>query len=228
MKNQYFDATSGSILSVSAGTPSDADRVSSVFVEFIAIDWFDCVHGDEYGVKKQVVSITPQTIPFVRDIANNFVIDVLFYLTPEFHHRISTFATKKLNYVYTKFLELNPDFKGNCSIIGHSLGSVITFDILNSQLSEQSNLKHVDLSIETYGSKSIAPVIDLSKDDVASSADNDEKILPAAAGKYATAYLTGHREQQLVFKPLAFYAIGSPIGLLSSMFYFRLILIISL
>jgi hypothetical protein len=213
MKNQYFDFDS---ISSTAGSSNSAinTEISSAFVEFIAVDWFDCVHGDEFGVKKQVESITPQSIPFVRDIANNFVIDVLFYLTPEYHHRISTFVTKKLNHVYSKFLELNPNFKGNCSILGHSLGSVISFDILTSQIERQSNTEPVDRSVAAEdGRPKIIPAVDNANDEVFVPTDNELKRLSVTAGKYATAYSIGHREQQLVFKPIAFYAIGSPIGL---------------
>nr|BAE87731.1 unnamed protein product [Macaca fascicularis] len=38
-----------------------------------------------------------------------------------------------MNRIYTLFLQRNPDFKGGVSIAGHSLGSLILFDILTNQ-----------------------------------------------------------------------------------------------
>lgn len=38
-----------------------------------------------------------------------------------------------MNYMYTQYLLRNPDFNGHVSIGGHSLGSLITFDLLCNQ-----------------------------------------------------------------------------------------------
>jgi hypothetical protein len=48
---------------------------------------------------------------------------------------LRTVATE-LNRVHSLFLEHYPDFKGNVSIIGHSLGTLISFDLLTMEKNE--------------------------------------------------------------------------------------------
>jgi hypothetical protein len=43
----------------------------------------------------------------------------------------------ELNNLHRKFLTRNKDFKGNVSVIGHSLGSLILFDLLTHQVSDE-------------------------------------------------------------------------------------------
>lgn len=79
----------------------------------------------------------------VRQIANEVVLDVLLYLTPAFRSRILNFVCYKINKLYHKFCENNPSFVrdgGKCSVIGHSLGTVILFDILALQVNPMSSL----------------------------------------------------------------------------------------
>ena len=48
-----------------------------------------------------------------------------------------------MNRIYNLFCEYNPSFVSNggkCSLIGHSLGSVIVFDILNAQNAEMASV----------------------------------------------------------------------------------------
>lgn len=73
----------------------------------------------------------------LRDIANEIFIDIVVYLTPAFRERIIMHVSKQLNKMYKLFCEYNPRFVSNggrVSLIGHSLGSVILFDVLSNQL----------------------------------------------------------------------------------------------
>ena len=112
-----------------------------------------------------------------------------------------------MNHAYSKFCELNPDFSGDCSIIGHSLGSVISFDILSAQFG--SSEADAEPSAPSLGSES-------------KSIAGDEEVSTPVEMLYASqSYMTEGKfmervaSQQLVFKPLAFYAVGSPIGKLA-------------
>lgn len=99
---------------------------------------------------------------------------------------------------------MNPEFCGACSIIGHSLGSVISFDILSSQPSPGS-----DSATEPLLSNSVAE-----KSSNYSEKDNSKKgssngtesvvSLDETVGEISGTVLS--------FRPKAFYAIGSPIG----------------
>lgn len=87
---------------------------------------------------------TLSTIPALRAIANDVVFDVLMYLTPTFCAEVLDCVTDQINELYTKFQQCHPDFidnGGKASLIGHSLGSVICWDLL-SILKESSKQKN--------------------------------------------------------------------------------------
>lgn len=67
---------------------------------------------------------------------NETVVDILFYLSRNFREKIlkkiSQEANKHFNDLYQN--GNNPRFKGKVTIVGHSLGTVITYDLLTRQL----------------------------------------------------------------------------------------------
>lgn len=77
---------------------------------------------------------TLRTIPAMRAIANDVVFDVLMYLTPTFCETVLESVTTQIEGLYNGFQKVHPDFLpngGKCSLIGHSLGSVICWDMLS-------------------------------------------------------------------------------------------------
>lgn len=58
--------------------------------------------------------------------------DILLYQSAYREH-ISNIVLAESNRIYNLFRERNPEFKGKVSLIGHSLGSAILFDILCRQ-----------------------------------------------------------------------------------------------
>jgi hypothetical protein len=59
-------------------------------------------------------------------------LDILLYQSAYREH-ISNIVLAESNRIYNLFRERNPNFKGKVSLIGHSLGSAILFDILCRQ-----------------------------------------------------------------------------------------------
>jgi len=85
-------------------------------------------------LKNTLVSTTIQSIPKLRVVANDVVFDVLMYLTPEFCEKVLTTVTQRICTSYDRFLSVHDSFMedgGTCSLVGHSLGSVIAWDILS-------------------------------------------------------------------------------------------------
>ncbi|OBT48524.1 hypothetical protein VE00_01280 [Pseudogymnoascus sp. WSF 3629] len=76
--------------------------------------------------------ITVEGVPFVRSLITDLALDVLLYQSAYREH-ISNIVLRECNRVYKLFLDRNPDFNGKVSLIGHSLGSAIFFDILCRQ-----------------------------------------------------------------------------------------------
>jgi hypothetical protein len=80
--------------------------------------------------------ISLNTIPGLRSFVNDTLLDVLYFLSPEYHEKIISIVTAEMNLVFSKFQQLSGDAfsSGRVSIVGHSLGSVITWDILAHQM----------------------------------------------------------------------------------------------
>lgn len=77
-------------------------------------------------------NITVEGVPAVRSLITDLALDILLYQSAYREH-ISGIVQRECNRVYQLFLERNPYFKGKVSLIGHSLGSAILFDILCRQ-----------------------------------------------------------------------------------------------
>lgn len=74
-------------------------------------------------------------ITYVREILGDVGCDILLYYEKEYLVQMLTAVTSELNRVYNLYKERNPHFKGKVHILGHSLGSAISFDILSGQSS---------------------------------------------------------------------------------------------
>jgi hypothetical protein len=91
--------------------------------------------GDTFGDEEDYPSledITIQGVPFVRSLITDLALDILLYQSAYREH-ISNIVLAESNRIYNLFRERNPEFKGKVSLIGHSLGSAILFDILCRQ-----------------------------------------------------------------------------------------------
>ncbi|EME81485.1 uncharacterized protein MYCFIDRAFT_155646 [Pseudocercospora fijiensis CIRAD86] len=77
--------------------------------------------------------ITVDGVPFARDMITDLALDILLYDSPAYKDHISMIVLNELNRIYHLFMERNPNFNGKISLVGHSLGSAIMFDILCRQ-----------------------------------------------------------------------------------------------
>lgn len=76
--------------------------------------------------------ITVEGVPAVRNLITDLALDILLYQSAYREH-IAGIVQRECNRVHELFLQRNPSFKGKVSLIGHSLGSAILFDILCRQ-----------------------------------------------------------------------------------------------
>ncbi|CAG8467585.1 uncharacterized protein OCT59_014035 [Rhizophagus irregularis] len=80
--------------------------------------------------------ITLDGVPGLRVLISDVLMDVLLYMTPKYRQLIVRTVTEEINRVYRLFIEHNPNFEkigGKVSMFGHSLGSIIAFDVLCHQ-----------------------------------------------------------------------------------------------
>nr|CAH0098150.1 unnamed protein product [Daphnia galeata] len=102
-------------------------------VEFLPVSWHAPLHGDDTGIDKRLQPITLPSIPKLRHFANDTILDVLFYTSPVYCETIISTVAHELNRLYKIFVQRNPTFHGQVSLGGHSLGSLILFDLLAHQ-----------------------------------------------------------------------------------------------
>ncbi|KKY24568.1 putative ddhd domain-containing protein [Phaeomoniella chlamydospora] len=89
----------------------------------------DAIDEDEYP---SLADITVDGVPAVRNLITDLAMDVLLYQSAYREH-IAGIVQRECNRIYKLFKERNPTFAGRVSLVGHSLGSAILFDILCRQ-----------------------------------------------------------------------------------------------
>ncbi|CAO3638528.1 unnamed protein product [Cunninghamella echinulata] len=77
--------------------------------------------------------LTLEGIPNIRSVVSDVLMDIPLYLTPKYRYQMINIITKEMNRVYGSYTKRNPNFSGKVTIIGHSLGSMLAFDLLTAQ-----------------------------------------------------------------------------------------------
>ncbi|CAJ0606780.1 unnamed protein product [Cylicocyclus nassatus] len=93
---------------------------------FLPVEWRSSLVLDD-GVTDLV---TLPKMSTMRNALNSTAMDLMFYHSPLYRTEIVGGVVKQLNRIYSLFIENNPNFTGPVSIFAHSLGSVISYDIL--------------------------------------------------------------------------------------------------
>ncbi|KAI5624567.1 phospholipase DDHD2 isoform X1, partial [Silurus asotus] len=102
-------------------------------VEFLPVNWHRVLHGESTGVDRDMERITLPSIRGLRQFANDTVLDLFFYNSATYCQTILDTVASEINHLYYIFLQRNPQFTGAVSVAGHSLGSLILFDLLTNQ-----------------------------------------------------------------------------------------------
>ncbi|XP_035023582.2 phospholipase DDHD1 isoform X1 [Hippoglossus stenolepis] len=104
-------------------------EISEEHVDFLPVEWRSKLSLDGDTVD----SITPDKVRGLRDLLNSSAMDIMYYNSPLYRDEITKGLTQELNRLYTLFCSRNPEFEergGKVSIVSHSLGCVITYDIM--------------------------------------------------------------------------------------------------
>lgn len=108
----------------------------------------DLTDNDAFGEDDEYPSlenITVEGVPAIRNLITDLALDILLYQSAYREH-IAGIVRRECNRVYELFIQRNPSFNGKVSMIGHSLGSAILFDILCHQkddnLAPQGHYRH--------------------------------------------------------------------------------------
>ena len=172
--------------------------------EFIPVYWHDFLHGNETGIDERLKSITLSTVPKLRAFANDSVLDALFYTSPVYCQHIINTVTDEINRLYELFISRNRYFKGTVSLSGHSLGSVILFDILANQISNEEEEAKMNLMKEAEKRN------DANTSDCENKKLTDSIIYNSATVNHGQKWI---KYPKLKFKCKSFFALGSPISM---------------
>ena len=95
----------------------------------------DLTDADAFGEEEMYPSledITVEGVPGIRNLITDLALDILLYQSAYREH-IAGIVQRECNRIYALFVQRNPSFNGKVSLVGHSLGSAILFDILCRQ-----------------------------------------------------------------------------------------------
>ncbi|XP_034942772.1 phospholipase DDHD1-like [Chelonus insularis] len=95
-------------------------------VEFFPVEWRSSLKLDGDIVD----AITPYSVMSIRHLLNTSAMDILYYTSPLYGGEVRAGLQRELNRLYFMFTTRHPGWKGKVSILAHSLGCVIVYDIV--------------------------------------------------------------------------------------------------
>lgn len=173
-------------------------------IEFIPIEWFSRLHDSSSALMASLRATTITSIPALRAIANDVVFDVLMYMTPTFCESVLDCVTAQVNDMHKAFIKINPDFvaaDGKVSFIGHSLGSVIVWDLLSILKEKTGESQRSGLVLSDQGNLELEGAVP--------SGLNLDQTCQRSWGPT----LTKPMETTIPFKPATTIFLGSPLGM---------------
>ncbi|KAF2483188.1 DDHD domain-containing protein [Neohortaea acidophila] len=131
-------------INVELGSPEIRARLRDGLGGIMAlpVNWRHSLSFEEGGYRDDdstvnefsLADITPETLPSVRNIVSDVMLDIPYYMS---HHQSKMISAviREANRVYQLWCKNNPGFakNGRVHLIAHSLGSVMAIDILSRQ-----------------------------------------------------------------------------------------------
>ncbi|CAJ0957590.1 unnamed protein product, partial [Mesorhabditis belari] len=170
---------------------------------FLPIEWRSMLELDK-GVTD---TITLPKMSSMREALNSTAMDIMYYQSPLYRKEIIDGVARQMNNVYKLFMDNNPSFSGPISIFAHSLGSVITYDILTAW--------NPILLYDQYVTEAIDEHMGQAEDE--SSRKTIQEYLAARKNLYKSIEggmqtLLVSKNEQLNFKVKNLFAVGSPLA----------------
>ncbi|CAL1673935.1 unnamed protein product [Lasius platythorax] len=185
-------------------------------IEVLPISWHATLHSEDTGIDKKLQSITLESIPKLRHFTNDTLLDILFYTSPVYCQTIMRTVGSEINRLHFLFKERNPTFDGEIYLGGHSLGSLILFDLLCHQKPVKKEEEEDEKNDDITGSDK-----DGENDNVGPIKPKPAAVLRRRLSRRISYVVMGAagtgqpyiHYPQLNFHPRAFFALGSPIGM---------------
>ena len=114
------------------------DRTITGRVEVLPIEWSECIHNNT--LDRRMESVTIPNLTGVRDFANLALSDVFLYTQNDIKEKISKFIKIRIKSILKRFFAKNEDKDIIISFFGHSLGSVVLYDLFNNGVGSREDL----------------------------------------------------------------------------------------
>ncbi|XP_053553571.1 phospholipase DDHD1 isoform X2 [Bombina bombina] len=180
-------------------------NLTTEHVEFLPVEWRSklALDGDT------VDSITPDKVRRIRDLLNSSAMDIMYYTSPLYRDELVRGLQLELNRLYILFCSRNPEFEekgGKVSVVSHSLGCVITYDIMtgwNPFCMYEQMLPHEDEDVQwiSYEEQHLLRELYLTKQRLKELEDRLHGLATSHASTPA-----------LKFKVENFFCMGSPLA----------------
>lgn len=105
---------------------SDHQSESTTRVDVLPVQWRKTM---DLKIDKLADALKPPGIPALRTILHSTAVEVLHYLTPMHRSAMIASLITSMNAVYSRFIARNPSFCGPITVVAHSLGSVLCWDV---------------------------------------------------------------------------------------------------
>lgn len=145
------------------------DKTMKGRIEVLPVEWAECIHNNT--LDRRMESVTIPNLASVRDFANLALSDVFLYTQSDIKERISKFMSIRIKNIVKKFISKHQGENPVVTFVGHSLGSVVLYDLFNGRARRLSS--QPSDSLTTHNSDQARPVSPLPVDD-------DEMVRPAA------------------------------------------------
>ncbi|XP_062515249.1 phospholipase DDHD1-like isoform X2 [Corticium candelabrum] len=124
-----------------AATAGKVDRHSKRKVRIQPVDWRSNLFLD-FDVLQEIIPLSSD-IRTIREKSFLSLLDIFYYNSPVYGQQIIDEAVRVMNKSYDDMLTEQPSFKhdGQVSIVAHSLGSIIVYDILTAHCSAFENFR---------------------------------------------------------------------------------------
>jgi hypothetical protein len=107
------------------------DKTISGRIEVLPLEWSECVHNNT--LDRRLESVTLPNLTSVRDFANLALSDVFLYTQPEIKEKLAKFMAIRIKNIVKKFIAKHRAENPIVTFVGHSLGSVILYDLFNGR-----------------------------------------------------------------------------------------------
>lgn len=236
MKQQESNAAVKTASSSATSLANDEKVKMELAAEFdvmvIPVQWRKRLKFDMGDANYPTINdINLESIPSLRSILSHVLLDVLLYMTPQHRSDIIVTTIKEMNHLYKLFIERHPYFLeegGKVHLFAHSLGSLISFDILchhnftkfitmkeareAERLLEEEE-RGIDLSSLSKKKLHFGGVADSSR----MNQSHSSLVAPAKRQRMSQPIINTASavEECLQFPIEKYFAVGSPLGLFS-------------